>query len=74
MKHPGTDAVRKIFSNASLAACLALGTVGTLWAVAGQRATPLIYDASAMLVVAVALEWREVYVEAAAPPARLGQG
>jgi membrane protease YdiL (CAAX protease family) len=53
----GIDAVKHVFSSVSVIACIALGLLGTVWAIAAQRIEPLQFAAVAMLVLAVALEF-----------------
>ena len=50
---------KRIFSNASVAACVALAVVGAGYAIAGARFDSLTYLASAMVVCAVGLEAME---------------
>jgi len=49
-------ALKQVFSKAKVAACLALGVVGTSWVIASQRIEALVFVAAAMVVVAVVLE------------------
>jgi membrane protease YdiL (CAAX protease family) len=52
----GLAVVKNIFSSANVAGCVALGVVGTGWAIAAQRIERLVFAAAAMVVLAVGLE------------------
>ena len=49
--------VKHVFASASVTACIALGLLGTGWAIAAQRIQPLQFAAAAMVVLAVGLEF-----------------
>jgi membrane protease YdiL (CAAX protease family) len=49
--------VKQVFSDASVTACLALGVIGIVWAIAAQRFEHLPWLAVTMLIVAIGLEF-----------------
>lgn len=55
----GVAVIKQVFSSASVVACVALGLVGTGYAIAAARIEALEYVAAAMIVLAIALEARE---------------
>jgi membrane protease YdiL (CAAX protease family) len=55
----GLAVLKHVFSNASVTACIALGVIGIIWAIAARRIEYLQWIAVAMVVLAVAVEFRE---------------
>ena len=52
-------ALKQVFSTSSVAACVVLAVVGTVYAIVGARFDSVMYLAAAMVVLAVCLEAME---------------